>query len=96
MAESSRRPRRWLKYGIWVNVAWLRRGIGPSSQHLLSLSGRNAGLRRNSGRRHHDRQRALYRGWVLAQVSEMYAFNRTLGDGRQNTQFGLSGPVPTP
>lgn len=48
MAESSRRPPRWLKHANRVNVALLRRGIGPSSQQLLSLPGRTTGLRRTT------------------------------------------------
>lgn len=48
MGESSRRPPRWLKHANRVNVALLRRGIGASSQQLLSLPGRITGLQRTT------------------------------------------------
>jgi len=48
VAESSRRPPRWLKHANRVNLALLRRGIDPSSQHVLSLPGRTTGLRRTT------------------------------------------------
>jgi hypothetical protein len=44
-APTSRRPPRWLKYANRINVALLGRGIGPASQRLLSVPGRNNGDR---------------------------------------------------
>lgn len=43
-----RRPPRWLKHANRINVALLRRGIGPSSQRLLSVPGRVTGVRRTT------------------------------------------------
>jgi hypothetical protein len=43
-----RRPPRWLQHANRVNVALLRRGIGPASQRLLSLPGRTTGIRRTT------------------------------------------------
>jgi hypothetical protein len=47
-APTSRRPPRWLKYANRINVALLGRGIGPASQRLLSVPGRNTGMRRTT------------------------------------------------
>jgi hypothetical protein len=47
-ASAARRPPRWLKYVNRINVALLRRGIGPGTQHLLSVPGRATGRRRTT------------------------------------------------
>jgi len=43
-----RRPPRWLKLFNRINVALLRRGIGPGPQRLLTVPGRTTGRRRTT------------------------------------------------
>jgi hypothetical protein len=43
-----RRPPRWLRYANRLNVAMLRRGIGPSPQRVLSVVGRRSGVPRST------------------------------------------------
>jgi F420H(2)-dependent quinone reductase len=47
-ASPVRRPPRWLKYVNRINVALLRRGVGPGPQRLLSVPGRATGQRRTT------------------------------------------------
>src|ERR1022692_3798136 len=47
-ASAVRRPPRWLKFVNRINVALLRRGIGPGPQRLLSVPGRATGRRRTT------------------------------------------------
>jgi hypothetical protein len=43
-----RRPPKWLKYANRLNVAMLRRGIGPGPQWVLSIPGRASGVARST------------------------------------------------
>ena len=47
-SRAERRAPRWLKYVNPINCFLLRCGIGPSPQHLLTITGRNSGKRRTT------------------------------------------------
>lgn len=49
MNESDdRRPPRWLKLANRLNIAMLSRGVGPSTQRILTVKGRTSGLPRRT------------------------------------------------
>jgi len=43
-----RRPPRWLRVANRLNIAMLRRGIGPETQRVLTIPGRISGLPRRT------------------------------------------------
>jgi deazaflavin-dependent oxidoreductase (nitroreductase family) len=45
---TERRPPRWLKLANRLNIAMLSRGIGPSTQRVLTIAGRTTGLPRRT------------------------------------------------
>jgi hypothetical protein len=46
--EGDRRPPRWLTVANRLNIAMLARGIGPSTQRVLTVPGRTSGLPRRT------------------------------------------------
>jgi deazaflavin-dependent oxidoreductase (nitroreductase family) len=46
--SEERRPPRWLRFANRVNIALLSRGIGPTTQRILTVAGRSSGLPRRT------------------------------------------------
>jgi hypothetical protein len=97
-AYTPRRPPGWLKHANRINVALLRRGIGPGSQRLLSVPGRTTGMRRTTPVAvvAMDRERYIVAGyeasdWVKNARSAGWAL---IGRGKTNERVRLTEISP--